>query len=106
MANKRQLTRREFVSKTTRGDFALGAGMAVARPWARVLGANGRIRLGVIGPGGRGRALMRAAKVIPGVELAAVCDVYDENVRRAHLANMSYLEGRKVRWDAERTQPG
>ena len=83
MANKRKLTRREFVSKTTRGAFALGAGLAVARPWARVLGANDRIRLGIIGPGSRGRALMRAAKVIPGVELAAVCDVYDENARRA-----------------------
>ena len=83
MANKRNLTRREFVSKTTRGALALGAGMAVARPWARVLGANDRIRLGVIGPGGRGRALMRATKAIPSVELAAVCDVYDENARRA-----------------------
>ncbi len=83
MANKRKLTRREFVSKTTRGALALGAGMAVARPWARVLGANDRIRLGVIGPGGRGRALMRATKAIPSVELAAVCDVYDENARRA-----------------------
>ena len=83
MANKRNLTRREFVSKTTRGALALGAGMAVARPWARVLGANDRIRLGVIGPGGRGRALMRATKAIPGIELAALCDVYDENLKRA-----------------------
>ena len=83
MANKRNLTRREFVSKTTRGALALGAGMALARPWARVLGANDRIRLGVIGPGGRGRALMRATKAIPGIELAALCDVYDENLKRA-----------------------
>ena len=29
-----------------------------------------------------------------------------EAVRGPHLANMSYLEGRKVRWDAERNQPG
>ena len=42
---------------------------------ARVLGANDRIRVGIIGPGGRGRYLMGEFKEF-GADLAAVCDVY------------------------------
>jgi predicted dehydrogenase len=67
-------TRRSFLASTT-----LAAGAA-----ARVQGANDRIRIGVIGTGGRGRYLMSALTKIGGVEWVAVCDVYD--VRRAQAA--------------------
>ncbi len=46
---------------------------------ARVLGANDRLRAGVIGAGGRGRLLAAEFKEI-GVEVAAVCDVYQPNL--------------------------
>ena len=59
------VTRRVFLATTT----AFGA--------SRVLGANDRIRLGVIGPGGRASYLMRLVKNLPNVELVSVCDVYE-----------------------------
>jgi predicted dehydrogenase len=43
---------------------------------ARVLGANDRIRVGVLGSGHRARSVMEYFKKIPGVEFVAVCDVY------------------------------
>lgn len=48
---------------------------------SRVLGANERLRGGVIGAGGRGRLLTAEFKEI-GVEMAAVCDVYKPNLER------------------------
>ncbi|MCP5111797.1 MAG: Gfo/Idh/MocA family oxidoreductase, partial [bacterium] len=47
----------------------------------RVLGANDRLRGGVIGAGGRGRYLTTQFKEI-GVEMAAVCDVYEPNLKK------------------------
>lgn len=53
--------------------------LAAAAAAARVLGANERIRGAVIGSGGRGRLLTSEFKEI-GVEMAAVCDVYEPNL--------------------------
>lgn len=50
---------------------------------ARVHGANDRIRLGVIGTGGRGQYLMKELAKIGGVDFVAVCDVYDVRMDRA-----------------------
>jgi len=52
---------------------------ATAVSASRVLGANERLRGGVIGSGGRGRLLTAEFKEI-GVEMAAVCDVYRPNL--------------------------
>ena len=46
---------------------------------ARILGANDRLRAGLIGAGGRGRLLAAEFKEI-GVEVAAVCDVYQPHL--------------------------
>jgi predicted dehydrogenase len=43
---------------------------------ARKIAANDRINIGVIGPGSRGQELIRQLLRTPGVEIAAVCDVY------------------------------
>jgi predicted dehydrogenase len=59
---------------------------AAAAPAVNVLGANETLNVGVIGPGGRARQLMRALAKVPNVRLAAVCDVWD-----VHLE-----EGRKL----------
>ena len=55
------------------------AGMTAASA-SRVMGANDRIRLGIIGTGGRGSYLMREANKCGGIEWVAVCDAWD--VRR------------------------
>lgn len=67
------LTRRDFSRKS----FAAAAVSALgATP---VMGANDRVRLGLIGSGGRGREDWGTFLKEPGVEGVAVCDVYDPN---------------------------
>jgi predicted dehydrogenase len=49
----------------------------------RVLGANDRVVVGLIGCGGRGRYVARLMREAPGVEFGAVCDVYEKNAAAA-----------------------
>lgn len=63
-------------SKSTRRTFFAGAATALAA--TRVVGANDRIRMGVIGAGGRGNHLINMANACGGVEWAAVCDAWDQ----------------------------
>ncbi len=53
--------------------------LTTAASTARAPGANERIRGAVIGAGGRGRLLTASFKEL-GVEMAAVCDVYEPNL--------------------------
>ena len=67
-------TRRAFMQKALGGSAALAAyGLF---PSSRVLGANDRIRIGLIGAGGRGTQIFKAALKCPNVEGVAVADVY------------------------------
>jgi predicted dehydrogenase len=59
--------------------LALGARTALASPQ----GANDRIRIGVIGTGGRARGLMNLLKKLPDNEIVAVCDVYEPHLLQA-----------------------
>ena len=59
--------------------LALGTRMATAK----TQGANDRVRVGVIGTGGRARGLMNHLKRLPGNELVAVCDVYEPRMLQA-----------------------
>ena len=61
-----------------RRSFVLSA--AAAQTAQRILGANDRIRTGIIGAGGRGRYLTGQFKEI-GAEMAAVCDIYEPNLQ-------------------------
>lgn len=72
-----QLTRRVFLVAAS--GVALGPRLASAS----AQGANNRVRIGVIGTGGRARGLMNHLKTIAGVELAAVCDVYEPRMLQA-----------------------
>jgi len=65
------MNRRELFRTT----FAIGAASALSAK--RVMGANDRIRLGLIGSGGRGREDWTTFLKQPDVEPVAVCDVYD-----------------------------
>ncbi|HKX28523.1 MAG TPA: Gfo/Idh/MocA family oxidoreductase, partial [Blastocatellia bacterium] len=73
-------TRRDFISKTSLG--AAGLTMTAAS-WKNVLGANDRIRLGVIGTGNRGSDVMRWFLKETDVEVAALCDCYEKHLNAA-----------------------
>ena len=58
---------------------------------AQPISANDRINVGVIGPGSRGQELIRQLLRTPGVEIAAVCDVYPPI-----FTDVNELVGKKV----------
>jgi predicted dehydrogenase len=73
-----EINRRDFMKRaaiTTAGVSLSMAGLSTTK----VMGANDRIRLGVIGTGRQGRDDMRNF-MHHGVEVAAVCDVYQPNL--------------------------
>ncbi|MCG7347191.1 Gfo/Idh/MocA family protein [Sphingomonas sp. ACRSK] len=85
------LTRRSFLDRVLAATAA--AGVAGAAPWAvsaanaasggsALAGAGNRVRLGVIGTGDRGRALMRNIAKTRNCTVAAVCDVYAPNLAK------------------------
>jgi len=80
-----KMTRREFIHKTAAG----AAGLAVASTGllspSRILGANDRISIGFVGPGQRGRSLMKDVSKLAeecNVEITAVCDIWTANLDR------------------------
>lgn len=83
----KKMSRREFLAKSALGaaTVAVSAGGMLAP--SRVLGANERISIGVIGVGGRGFDLMKSLHGIDkalNVEITAICDVY--RPRREQIA--------------------
>jgi len=66
------------------------AAFATASSAKKVLGANDRIRIAVIGLRGRGWDHVKGYKDIPGVEIAYFCDV-DENVLNKRLADAEQM---------------
>ena len=73
-------SRRDFIEKAITGSAALAAYGLL--PSSRVLGANDRIRIGLIGAGGRGSVIFKAALKCPNVEAVAVADVYTRRLDR------------------------
>ncbi|MEM7386150.1 MAG: Gfo/Idh/MocA family oxidoreductase, partial [Verrucomicrobiota bacterium] len=71
-------SRRSFIKTAALSATALSAG--------QVFGANERIRLGFIGLGGRGMGSARTFSKVPGVEIAALCDVETKSLDRAKEA--------------------
>src|SRR5438874_11311571 len=66
-----------------RRDLLRGASAATALSYSRVLGANDKIQLGVIGCGERGRHDMSQFMMVPAVNVTAVCDIYGEQIDKA-----------------------
>ena len=60
-----------------------------AASYSRVLGANDKIQLGVIGCGERGRHDMSQFMMVPTVNVAAVCDIYGQQIDQARQAATS-----------------
>src|SRR6476646_1288504 len=85
-------SRRKFLGKVT------GFASTLAVPSA-VLGANDRIRVGIIGIGARGSELARQAIACPGVEFVAFADVYTRRLEEAKLLApnaATYLDHRRL----------
>ena len=68
------LNRRGFIHQLSGGAVAL-AGSSML-PSARVLGANDRVRFGLIGAGGRGMEIFKPALHAPNTQAVAVADLY------------------------------
>ena len=65
-------TRRTFLKNTA---VAAAAVTLSARSWAQVVGANGDVRVAVVGLNGRGKNHLTSLKELKGVRVAALCDV-------------------------------
>ena len=90
-------SRRAFLGQVA---SSLGSFAAVPR---NVLGANDRIRLGIIGYGDRGSQIAREAIGCPDTDFAAVCDIYTERLEKAK-ADMpgvkTYIDHRQMLEDS------
>jgi predicted dehydrogenase len=99
MRKKKTATRREFVKDLAQGSLAAGALPYIATSRASMeevvlkpephpyrnkrFAQNDKIRLAAIGTGIIAHYDIKSALTVPGVELAAVCDLYDGRLTRA-----------------------
>lgn len=89
------LSRRSFLKSSA---FA-AAGVALsARSWGQVAGANGDLRVAVIGLNGRGRNHLTSLLGIKGVKIAALCDVDSAVLERTRTIT---VDGRQPYADAK-----
>jgi predicted dehydrogenase len=73
------INRRQFVQSVSSAALsgAVFSGRSILAEPAPAHAANDRVQIGIIGPGSRGQELIRQLLHVPGVEIAAVCDIYD-----------------------------
>jgi predicted dehydrogenase len=79
-------SRRDFL-KITGSVAAAGALNASAPSYARMLGANDRVRVAICGVRGRGGDHIKGFSAVPNTEIAALCDV-DETVLNRRLGEI------------------
>jgi len=100
------IERREFLKTTGK---AITVGAASLALGGKILGANDRVRVAVCGVRGRGKDHIHGFAHVPGVELAALCDV-DENVLSERISDVeklslpkpkSYVDVRKLLEDKD-----
>jgi predicted dehydrogenase len=85
-------SRRSFIGRVATG---IAGGLAASN----VLGANDRIRIGIIGPGDRGSQILREAVGCANVECAGAADVYTrrlEDVKQIAPQAKTYLDYRHL----------
>src|SRR6266849_3828478 len=90
-------SRRKFMREILGGSVALAASRVLSP--SRVLGANDRVRLGLIGAGGRGREIFRTALKLPNPEAVAVADIYArrfDEVKRLAPEVKTYADFRRL----------
>ena len=79
-----------ILSSVQRRQFLASAALTAASA-SRVLGANDRVRVALIGCGGRGTSVARQIAAVPNVEYTVLCDCYD---RQAAKANQTLSGGK------------
>ena len=79
MKNSNEMKRRTFLGSTAGMSIGFTAPQIVLSP---VWGANEKLVMGIIGPGGRGQGVMKNF-MNEGIAFAAVCDTYKPNEQRA-----------------------
>jgi len=90
-------SRRNFI-----GNVATGLAGTLAA--SNVLGANERIRIGIIGPGARGTEILQQAVACEGVECIGAADVYTrrlEDVKKIAPNAKTYLDHRRMLEDKD-----
>src|SRR5436190_5071721 len=90
-------SRRNFI-----GNVATGLAGTLAA--SNVLGANERIRIGIIGPGARGTEILQTALSCEGVECIGAADVYTrrlEDVKKIAPNVKTYLDHRRMLEDKD-----
>ena len=75
------MNRRDLLRRSSQAAIAW-----TASSYARILGANDKINLGLIGAGGRGRGVMGTFIKTSQVNVTAVCDVFSERIDQAQTA--------------------
>ncbi len=86
------LSRRSFLK--TSALVTVGTALS-ARSWGQVAGANGDIRVAVVGLNGRGRSHLQSLQRIKGVRVVALCDIDTTVLARAKASFAS--EGTEVK---------
>lgn len=82
-------TRRQFLHNSATAALGIGLGATLQpRAFSQEKSANDKVIFGVIGCGGMGRANMNSFMKLPGVEIAAVCDV-DQNHMNAAVDDVT-----------------
>ena len=74
------MKRREFINSAITGSAVIST---TALSYERIVGANDRVVIGLVGCGGRGRQVSALMRDVPGAEYGAVCDVYETNALSA-----------------------
>ena len=89
------IERRTFLTSSA----ALGAAslLGTSQSWA---GANDRLRVAVIGMGGRGGSVMKIVSALDGIEVATVCDP-DENRMRERAGELEARTGKAPRQEPD-----
>ncbi len=85
-----EISRRTFVKTAA---LAASGGALPARAWRRVLGANGDVRVAVIGLNGRGGNHVSTLARIPGVRVVALCDPDSAVLAKAKAATQAATAG-------------
>ncbi len=88
-----ELNRRDFIKRASLGTVSVG--MALSGASRKILGANDRIIVGVIGTGRQGRDDLMDLARQPDVEIAAVCDVYEPNLQEGLNATQNKAQAYK-----------
>jgi len=99
MKKNRELSRRDFLNRSAAGIAAAGAVLGPVRT-EKVLGANDRINMAVMGIRSRGRGHFREWAKIPGVHVKTLCDV-DERLFPERVEQLQELQGKAPKTEVD-----